>query len=366
MVDNGNPEAGSKRPTVKSSSDSDLAQNAVIQNNPAEQPRVRDKWDKTEILLRPAAAFLAAITVALIGWYGQQVFKMESDAVTERAGKAQVEETERARIAEEEITRRNELSQNYRLYTELLSKREEAESALRRDIFSSILKEFLKISGVEEGHTGIRNRLLKLEILALNFGEALSLSPLFIELDKNIRNTVYETDFAKLDKADDKKRLEGLAKRVSQQQLAALSTGGISWDFAIPIKKVSKGNSFNWPQAEDYEQNLQDVTRSYSFRFSDANESYHSVRVALNIQVVGELETIEREFGLNFFNFPMVDNTRLSNDQRFALIMTDFGDKYIHFSAIVFPGKYSSQRDKPFLDDVIHRLQSETLKKTTK
>ena len=69
--------------------------------------------------------------------------------------------------------------------------------------------------------------------------------------------------------------------------------------------------------------------------------------------------TIEKEFELNYFNFPMVDNTRLSDDQRFALIMTTFGDKAIHFAAICFPGKYSSQRDKPYLDDVIHRLQNE-------
>ena len=76
------------------------------------------------------------------------------------------------------------------------------------------------------------------------------------------------------------------------------------------------------------------------------------------------LQTLERNFNLNFYNFPMVDNTRLSNDQRFALIMTKFEDTAIHFSAIIFPGKYSSQRDKPFLDDVIHRLRSETIKQS--
>ena len=83
--------------------------------------------------------------------------------------------------------------------------------------------------------------------------------------------------------------------------------------------------------------------------------------VEIEIQTAGKTKAIEREFELNYFNFPMVDNTRLSDDQRFALIMTNFEERAIHFAAICFPGKYSSQRDKPFLDDVIHRLQVEAL-----
>jgi len=368
MTDQGAPGTGDDKAAANPSTRATPTQPAGEQSPAAEGTRKRDNWDKTEILLRPAAAFLTAITVALIGWYGQQALRTESDAKTERAKDAQVQETNRARQAEEEITKRNELSQNYRLYTELLSKREEAESALRKDIFSSILNEFLKFTDTSQDHIGIRNRLLKLEILALNFGEALSLSPLFVELDKNIRDTEYATDFARLDKADDRKRLESLARRVSQQQLAALSTGGRTWDFAIPIDKVSDDSTYDWPrdQGEEetdyYEVELENVKRSYSFSFTGADTDYHSVRVELEIQTEGEVTSIEQNFSLNFFNFPMVDNTRLSRDQRFALIMTKFEKKYIHFSAISFPGKYSSQRDKPFLDDVIHRLQSRALK----
>lgn len=370
MTDQASPGTGGEKAAASPSTQAKPTQPPPASESPAEGHRTRDNWDKTEILLRPAAAFLTAITVALIGWYGQQALRTESDAKTERAKDAQVQETNRARQAEEEITKRNELSQNYRLYTELLSKREEAESALRKDIFSSILNEFLKFSDTDQDYIGIRNRLLKLEILALNFGEALSLSPLFVELDKNIRDAVYDTDFARLDKADDRKRLESLAKRVSQQQLAALSTGGRTWDFAIPIDQVIDDHFYDWPWDEDesdyYEVSLENVGRDYRFSFSGVDKDYHSVKVELEIQTEGEITSIEQKFSLNFFNFPMVDNTRLSRDQRFALIMTKFEDKYIHFSAISFPGKYSSQRDKPFLDDVIHRLQSKSLKQSVK
>lgn len=328
----------------------------------------RDIWDKTEILLRPAAAFLTALTVALIGWFGQQALDKRATEQTERLNQAQREETLRARNAEKEITRRTQISENYRLYTQLLSNREESESALRKDIFGSILKEFLAASTGGIGRKNVRNRLLKLEILALNFGEALSLSPLFVELDEMIRETTYDTEFAKLDKADDRKRLESLAKRVSQQQISALSTGGKSWDFEIPLADVSDDKPYEWPRDsyddEFYPETLEGVTRNYIFRISSVDRDYHSVNVELEIQNADEFKSVEQRFNLNFFNFPMVDNTRLSNDQRFALILTKFASKAIHFSAIVFPGKYSSQRDKPFLDDVISRLRSETMKQS--
>lgn len=348
-----NSEEGSNQSEANLPSQTSRAQNTAIQNNAGENPRTRDIWDKMEILLRPVAAFLTAITVTLIGLYIQQIAETEAAEKTKRANNVQVE-----------ITKRNRNTENYRLYTELLSNREEAESGLRKDIFSSILKEFFHAQDSDQGQKKIASQLLKLEILALNFGETLSLSPLFIELDNNIRTTNYETKFAE----KDRKRLESLAKRVSQQQLAALSAGGESWDFEIPIKKVINGKEYLYPEdnfesdTTDAEHSLGDFQRTYNFIFSNADEDFHSIEVELVIQTLGEVKTVERNFDLNFFNFPMVDNTRLTNDQRFALVMTKFGDWAIHFSAVSFPGKYSSQRDKPFLDDVLDRLQRENLR----
>jgi len=328
-----------------------------ISHTPTEdKQRTRDKWDYIEILLRPASAFMTALTVALIAWYGQQTLKDRASEDTTRAYNAQVEET-----------RRTEITQNYRLYSELLSKREDAESGLRKDMFSTILKEFFQVQNSNNDQSDVAKRLLKLEMLALNFGDALSLSPLFLELDKDIDNNSYPRETSKLDRTRDRRRLQSLARRVSQQQLSSLSTGGKSWEFSIPIKSVEHGKDFQWPFDENKENSqeieLEGIKRSYTFTFSQAHDDYKAVVVELEIQtpLVGESMTIEKEFVLNYFNFPMVDNTRLSDDQRFALIMTNFGDKAIHFTAICFPGKYSSQRDKPFLDDVIHRLQNEAL-----
>jgi hypothetical protein len=303
--------------------------------------KMRDRWDYIELFLRPVSAFLTAVTIALIGWFGQGVaFKIQ-----------------------EEETIRSETVQNYRLYTELLSKREDAESALRRDMFTTILEKFFQVGGPKDGEADMDKQLLKLEMLALNFGESLSLSPLFIATDHAIDKFSNATGLDKARGRKYRKRLHSLAKRVADQQLSALSAGGEMKEFNVPLKFIREDGIYTYPDddpgEEEFVRKLEEINRAYSFTFSQPDEKYKSVQVEIEIQEESEPlpSPIERKFDLNFFNFPMVDNTRLSSDQRFALILTNFGDKALKVTAISFPGKYSGQRDKPFLDDVIHRLQ---------
>lgn len=53
----------------------------------------------------------------------------------------------------------------------------------------------------------------------------------------------------------------------------------------------------------------------------------------------------------------MIDNTRLTGDQRFALVLKKFNKKEILIEGICFPGSYASYRDKPFLNDVVEQLR---------
>ena len=352
-------------------------QNAPKPASTREGKKARDVWDFIELFLRPTSAFLTAITVALIGWFGQQALIAQQTEETKRMEKAQVAKTIRAKEAQKAETERNEMIQNYRLYSELLSRREDAESALRRNMFTTILEKFFQVNNSEEHETDMDQRLLKLEMLSLNFGESLSLSPLFISLDHAIDRFPYAPEFSDVSKIDDRNRLHSLAKRVADQQVSALSTGGIIWEIMIPLDNFENDQndpkSYWWPEDDtDYDpddekindRTLENITRTYAFNFSEPDHNYKSVHVLMRITTQNESGEIEREFDLNYFNFPMVDNTRLSKDQRFALILTDFADTHFTVTAIIFPGKYSGQRDKPFLDDVIHRLQDKTLIKT--
>ena len=75
----------------------------------------RDIWDKLATILQSLGGFFTAASVALLGFFGSNY-----------------------------LSEKQALDTNVRLYTELMSKREEAESALRKDMFASIIDTFLK------------------------------------------------------------------------------------------------------------------------------------------------------------------------------------------------------------------------------
>ena len=328
----------------------------------------RDFWDYAEILARPLAATLTALAIALIGLMGNNALKQQQD-----------HQLAMARQGAEEENRRAADAQDHRLFTDLVSKREDAETALRKDMFNTILKDFFHPDS-DDGALDIPNRLLKLEMLALNFGESLSLTPLFIELDKDIHEERGGDGFlSEIDWLDQRDRLHGLARRVSGRQISALAPSGKIFEFDVAVQQTSDLDRFRWPDdaiASNSDASPSDaalialsdiefdgIKRTYSAEFSSADRERKTVRVDIEIQTwdpetdLPLTDVVEMGFELNFFNFPMVDNTRLSSDQRFGLIMERFDELNIHVVGVIFRGMYSSSRDKPFLDDVINQLR---------
>ena len=127
--------------------------------NTGEDPRRhgKDKWDKANILLRPVGGLLTAGAVALVGFIGSSF-----------------------------LDKREMSSRNFQLYSQLMSQREGAESALRKDMFNSIISSFV---GREVPEALLDEKLLNLELLAYNFHESLNLKPLFLHLRKRIRSS---------------------------------------------------------------------------------------------------------------------------------------------------------------------------------
>lgn len=386
----------------------------------AEPKAERDTWDYIEILARPAAAFITALAVASIGIFANLALNESNQAAQERA-----------------VT-----EQNTRLYTQLLSSREQSDSNLRKDMFNTILSGFLsKSDGAKESENDVvrltSDRLLKLELLALNFGDTLSLRPLFQELDRNIEwqvnmlketveekyrsensNNVDEDELSRVVNSEIIKfkdtflpRLENLARRVSDQQASVLAATGVP-PLLISIRPemagASKGklrdNVYHWPsdgfesywnsqnravtkeeeESEEYQNkkaleakfweeeyatvmqtlSLDGYVRKFELTISKADYINSEVVVNLKIEDIAApdnkislLRPIDMKFKLNYFSFPMIDNTRLSGDHRFALILRKFNQDEILIEGFIFPGTYASYRDKPFLNDAVDQLK---------
>lgn len=349
-------------------------------------------WKKAEILGRPLSAFFTAVAVGLLGLFGQMWLKEREAAITERASFEQAQATERAAKRQAELTKRDAKQQDVRLYTDLMTRREQSDSALRTEMFKAILDEFLV--DPSQARTSIPSRLLKLELLALNFGDALSLSPLFLAVDNEIERPAAASGALEAKQVIHRKRLRSLARRVSGAQLSALiprgqeiklqvplsavgpvgkdeagsggSDGRYTWpdDFAAAEGEENKGDE-SWSQEERKRQlatrTLDGVTRSYQIEFSDADAQRETVDVKLTIRNDDDPDDRQQvSFELNFFNFPMIDSTRLSRDQRFALVLERFDRDLEHIVAtgVAFPGSNASLRDKPFINDIMERLQA--------
>lgn len=333
--------------------------------SPAVMAPRKDKWDIIEILARPISAALTALAIGAIGYYGNK-------AITEVNHKQQ---ESRAKISEQE--------QDARLYTQLLSRREESESALRKDMFKQIMEGFFAEPKDDNINNGISKKILKLEMLALNFGDSLSLGPLFVEMSKDIdrilesnKDNIHNWKFAA---AGHQKRLQGLARRVASAQLATIMPKGGTITATIPFTRIEKPESssseewqYTWPdsyEASGSEEKptgdllIGDTTRSITIQLRNANYEMKTVQVNMIIQDLDEdyadKETTEIDFTLDFFNFPLIDNTRLSNNERFTIVLEEFNREELILKGILFPGIYASQRDKPYLNEAIQGLKTQ-------
>lgn len=373
--------------------------NETNATSPAEpsNANARDWWDKAEIVGKISGALIPAILLGGLTFFGKQLA---------------------------------ETFENRRLYTDLLTRREQADTELRKDMFSVVMKEFL--SNVSQtsptGHEtegissnpaeyspdlekqrftneikGLSSQMLKLELLAYNFNESISLAPIFAELSGRLSKISNEIENASTVVADDKNRLptddanrllahvkvlndrlNALAKRIADSQIEAIKVGGKKYDIVIPLERAHLFKWQNGVETDQYDDAAKGVAcggedrvkdRDIQLRFSGPNTDTPSIRVDAQITEVpspedgdakSRAEPVRKTFTLNYFNFPMIDNTRLPNDQRFALVMTGFDPpsiddrpRLIKITALCFSSNYSSVRDRPFLNEVIDSLSSD-------
>ena len=67
------------------------------------------------------------------------------------------------------------------------------------------------------------------------------------------------------------------------------------------------------------------------------------------------------DFTLDFYNFPLIDNTRFADNRRLSMVLRKFktGDEspYLEISLSVFPNEYASLRDRPSMSESVQMLK---------
>jgi hypothetical protein len=289
----------------------------------------RDGWQRVGFLLQAGGGLFTAITVAVIGFFTSTYLKEKELADTESRERMQAYET------------------NVRIYTELMSKREEAESALRKDMFVSIIQSFLR-----PGSGSMDEKVLNIELLSYNFHESLNLKPLFVYLERQVRATHGPKRQEYLD------RLYNVATEISRKQMLVLESAGSKVDRQIDLGELK--DHPGGVTIESAELTLDSIPRAFQLVLLEADSKTKNLRFRLEIRTpldtAGTVETNTAEFWVGFFDFPMIDNTRLTHDQRCAVVLNAFENGAADITMSYFPGSYASLKEKPYYSEVVQSL----------
>lgn len=285
----------------------------------AEEPKKKDFWDKLAIVLHPVGGLLTAFAVAFVGMKGSQL-----------------------------LERRQAVETNARLYSEIMSRREAAESSLRKDMFVSIIGSFLG-----GDHEDLSARVLNLELLAYNFHDSLNLKPLFLEMQRRLRKS------ADPERGEYLRRINAVARETTAKQLFALEGHGRSFRRSVDFAELAAAGPAG--VALDPETiTLRKEAAEVALRVLKVDIGQQQLIVRLKVAAADggeEVPDSRASFSVGFYDFPVIDNTRLPGGMRCAVTLSNFSPEAADLTTVCFPGEYASLKDRPYYDEVIQKLR---------
>jgi hypothetical protein len=278
---------------------------------------------------------------------------------------------------------------NLRLYADMMGRREESDSALRKDMFQSILGSFVQPSPGQTPNP--ESQVLNLELLAYNFHESLDLGPLFRHVQRQLQGRGGSGQ-APANAKDLEYRLERVAEEVKERQLAAISDSGSvergeldvgmggaeAWSLGkstIPLKAGQQRGAATIclslhasdPTSEGTQERFRQFRVEYLSYSPERREVELSVAVSRPLpraqcEQIQESAT-ERantettvQFWVGPFGFPMIDNTRLTGSERCSVSVIRIVDNSVTLAIAYFPASRASLKDKPYYDEVLNDL----------
>jgi len=252
-----------------------------------------------------------------------------------------------------------------RLYAELMSRREDAESGLRKDMFSKIID---SIVGPETND--LDKKVLDLELLTYNFHESLNLKPLFEHVMREIDEQSVPTNAQPVPTNAQRDalrhRLEKVAREIAGKQAASLATVGqvarVDFYFDCCTIAATLDTNIVLPAGKSqFGPLIAQVT------LSDPDSARRTVRVHLQIRTRAQKTLSDQKFELSYLDFPMIDNTRLPGDERCAAVLEGFVQEEdvptaynVQVSLLRFAGLYAGLRDQPYYDEIRSRLGAQS------
>ena len=255
------------------------------------------------------------------------------------------------------VNRQQSLEANQRAFAELVSQRESADTNLRIEMFKTVLEGFLR-----QGTEDVPDQILKLEILAYNFNESLDLGPLFQDVFRRV-NASSPND-------PNRERLTKVASDVVFKQVEALTFEmGVSKDAPVidfeELKTNPAGISnvinevmrLRYPEA----QAVGHPERRFKLDVFGRDEKQQELTIHLVIsppgQVGADIEPeIDVKFSVGYFDFPAINNTRLSNGERCAVVVRNMDEYSAKISLVYFPANRAGLKDRMYVEEILNQM----------
>lgn len=235
-----------------------------------------------------------------------------------------------------------EKNRQSQLYVQIMSQREQSDSALRERMFNALITSYFG----KEVATDPEKQIMYLHLLTLNFQEFFDAKPLFEDLDKKLTGA-------------SRKKLQNIAREVADRQVNMLTKPEHK-----PVELMLCSEQQNNCQATGAF-SVKGPQRTYHFNVEllDVGDS----EVFLRVSPVQEGPQRERfdfkpiEFGVSYYDTPFMNNTRLTDGSRFAFALknSDPKEKIAVLKVVTFPEEFMSLRDRPYFDEMLAKVREE-------
>ncbi len=232
------------------------------------------------------------------------------------------------------INYNQEKNRETQLYVQIMTQREQSDSALRSQMFHALIGSYFG----QEILRDPEKQMTYLHLLTLNFQEFFDARPLFEDLNKRV------TD-------EQRVRLFEIAQDAADRQVNLLTKpNNEPIEIALCVEETDdckKMGSFTLNGREGlypFAVSLLEVTPSkIRVRVSSAAENFN-------------FKTIE--FTVSYFDTPFMNNTKLIDGSRFSFVLRNIDPvrKIANIEVIAFPEEYTNLRDRPYFDEMLSKL----------
>ncbi len=231
-------------------------------------------------------------------------------------------------------------------------------------MFNTVIKELLKPERKQ-----IPDRVLALEMLTYNFHDVIALGPLFKQLERDIAEDS-EMKQQPEKQRELRDRLQKVAWEVVYKQLAALGKEGkfslqdvsfkdlenSPYGGIMIIKSIKEVRLTTGEDADDEQE------RRIIIRILKKDDDSKQIQVLLEAHPPGKPDRdmeISNPFWVSFSDFPLIDNIRLKDGNRVAVVLRRWEENSAEIGVAYFPGERASLKDKVYYEEAVEQILAE-------